>query len=267
MKRDWDASRATHADRLEGAQLARIREVSASAPLPVDRLTPDAPDGHYCLDALCESSVLVFRGVLPSTREDVEVLDAFMSDDARVPRTPNPFNSKTFLLRKQATFGARYAFARQANAYVPGPPSDWPRAVQDALTFARDVATVKGIAPAYYGGVHVNLYPSGAAGVQPHTDDEPHLLLGWPIVSCTLLAGERRARPFAIYLPSAQKGRAPLKVAEILLQHGDVVVMQGRMQQAFLHGVAPTHKAAFRQARRINLTVRAFDPNLQTDST
>ena len=36
-----------------------------------------------------------------------------------------------------------------------------------------------------------------------------------------------------------------------------------RKQQAFLHGVAPTSKAAFREAVRIDLTVRAFDPELQ----
>ena len=122
---------------------------------------------------------------------------------------------------------------------------------------------MKGIATEYYSGVHCNLYPSGKAGVQPHADNEPHLLPGLPIVSCTLLAGVHRARPFAIYLPPRKKGAAPEVVAEVLLGHGDVVVMQGRMQQAFLHGVAPTTKAEYRHAARINLTVRAFDPDLQ----
>lgn len=242
--------------------LARIREVSVSASLPFDRLTPDAPDGHYCLDAACESSLLLFRGLLPATQADTDALDDFMSDDARVPRTPNVFNPNTFLHRKQATFGAVYAFSRQANGHVPGPPSAWPRVVADALAMARAIASVNGIATTCYNGVHVNLYPCGAAGVQPHADDEPHLLPGLPIVSCTLLAGVRRARPFGIYLPTPKRGTPPNQVAEVLLDHGDVVVMQGKMQQAFLHGVAPTRRAAFRHARRINLTVRAFDAGL-----
>lgn len=135
--------------------------------------------------------------------------------------------------------------------------------VADALALAHEVASVKGIAKAYYNGVHVNLYPSGKAGVQPHADDEPNLLEGLPIVSFTLLAGVRIARPFSIYPPPTKKGAPPQKVADVLLGHGDAVVMQGKMQQAFLHGVEPTARAAFRDARRLNLTVRAFDPDRQ----
>ena len=225
--------------------------------LPLASLTPDAPNGHYGLDEAGESSVIVMRGALQASPSDTDELRDYMIN---VTPTPNPMNPNTNLLRKQATFGAHYSFSKQNNASVPGPPSAWPRVVADALKLAKEIVQ-DGME--HYNGVHCNFYPSGKAGVQPHADNEPHLLPGFPIVSCTLLSGVHRARPFAIYLPPVKKGATPIRVAEILLGHGDVVVMQGNMQQAFLHGVAPTSKKAFADAARINLTVRAFDPELQ----
>jgi alkylated DNA repair dioxygenase AlkB len=246
-----------------GSTAMRIREVLDSDPLPLDRLRPDAPDGHYCLDDACESSVLILRGALAASLSDTTELQTYMTDDKLVPRTPNPMNRTTNLLRKQATFGAEYAFANQKNTIVPGPSNEWPRVVSDALTLAKDIVAIKGIDTKYYSGVHCNLYPSGKAGVMPHADNEPHLIPEFPIVSCTLLAGVRKERPFDIYRPPHTKGAAPEVVAKILLGHGDVVVMQGKMQQYFLHGVAPAKKKEYENAVRINLTVRAFDPDLQ----
>ena len=247
----------------EQPTMTHIPNLAALALHPRRALVPDAPDGVYCLDSLddvsrCDSSVVVVRNALPLSAEETRELDAYMADDERVPRTPNPMNTNTFLLRKHCTFGAAYDFG-QANAAIPGPPSGWPVAVQRALAMAQDLAEQKGLEREMYNAVHTNRYPHGRAGVAPHADSERDMVRGLPIYSFTLLAGNRMPRPFSIYLPKMPGQKDPEKIADIVLGHGDLVVMQGRMQQAFLHGVpAAKPPKAYANAVRINMTVRAF---------
>lgn len=225
---------------------------------------PTVGDGVYCLDSLdddvgdCKSSIILVRGALPLTDKEFTELDEFMSDDERVPRTPNPMNRKFFLLRKQATFGANYNFG-QKNVAIDGPPSEWPVAVQRALEVAKRVAAQKKLEPSLYNAVHANLYPDGRAGVAPHADQEGEMVRRMPILSFTLLAGEKKPRNFSIFLPKQPGEQSPEKVADVLLGHGDLLIMQGSMQSYFLHGVeAAKPPKAFANARRLNLTVRAF---------
>lgn len=265
---------------------------------PRNKLNPNAPSGLYCLDTEqdvqpCDSSIILIRRALDASPLDIQALDDFMSDESRVATTPNTLGGfeknpdgsfrtadastppwkihrdaktgmptgrlwKSAVLRKQATFGAQYDFG-QANSGIIDRDS-WPRLVSQCLEYAQNMAEQKGIARELYNGVHVNLYSSGNAGVMPHSDEEPAMLQGLPIFSFTLLNGDHHPRAFSIYHPPFTKGAKPEKVADVMLGNGDLLIMQGSMQRWFLHGVEKVGAKRFQNARRLNLTVRAFKP-------
>ena len=208
-----------------------------------------------------------------------------MSNETNVPRTRTPWG--LYLLRRQATFGAAYNFG-QSNATIPYPVESWPQAVQLALRTAKGMALQLGINPELYNGVHANWYPSGRSGVEPHSDEETEMVKGMPIFSFTLLAGDIVPRNFSILrAPNAaeiesqknehEKKRSqskaklakkatkekdfkpePILLYNIKLGHADVLIMQGDMQTYYKHAIAKDSRKALLNARRLNLTVRAF---------
>jgi alkylated DNA repair dioxygenase AlkB len=247
---------------------------------PRNDLTPAAPDGVYCLDTPdqidpCKSSVIVIRNAIDFTREETQQLDDFMS---QVPPSTNQWG-KT-IHRKEATFGVQY---KKYN-YIPPPEDTWPTAVQKVMVYVDQIIGKWVDNSSRKRFVHGNLYPHGASGVPPHADDESEMEKGMPIFSFTLLNGEIKPRPFTIYRPQTAEERAqelqtwelkvetnrqagksgpnkpeqkPVPIANIVLNHGDLLIMQGEMQSHFKHGVEPAKpKKAFEQARRMNLTVR-----------
>lgn len=227
-------------------------------------------DGIYCLNdvedlTLCVSKLVILRKAFTASLAAVVAIFGFMSDESKVPKTPNPMNPATFLLRKQCTFGAAYSFGQQSTA-IPGPSENWPVAVQRALFMARLFALQMGYSPEAYNGVHANLYDGPEAAVQAHADKEAEMMRGYPIISMTLLDGRKMPRDFQIY-----EWDGKTKVAEITLDDGDVLIMAGRMQEQFKHAVdkvktrkspdpQPCAPRDYRGARRINFTVRAFRP-------
>jgi len=267
-------------------------------PHPRRELQPKAPSGLYCLDMVgevepCDSSIIIIRNALNASPPDVQELDNFMSDEARVATTPNIMGGfeknrdgsfvapnastpawrihrdrqsgvpsgklwKSAVGRKQATFGAVYNFG-QGNTIIQD-RTQWPQLVTQCLEYAQQLAEQKGIARELYNGVHVNLYSSGNAGVMPHSDEEPALMEGLPIFSFTALNGDPQPRPFSIYHKPTYTGARPQKVADVMLGNGDLLIMQGRMQRMFYHGVEKTSAKRYAAARRLNLTVRAFKP-------
>ena len=234
------------------------------APKPLTELTRNAPDGQYCLDLPgetlgCDSSVLIFRNAIKFSDEETNELKTFMLDEELVPKTPNPLNKTYFLKRRQTTFGAGYNFGQKMSSHNSDVP--WPTAVTKALEFAKEFAEARGIAKELYNGVHANYYADWSVGVSAHSDAETDMLRGLPIISVTLLSGEKMARPFSIYEKPMGKGRKPIKIADVLLDHGDVIIMLGRMQEKFLHAVETTDKKMYAKAERMNLTVRAFSPD------
>ena len=222
---------------------------------------------------------------------NVQVLDDFMSNPALVAVTPNkmagyekkrngtyvipdaltpswkitrdaktgePRAYKGAVRRRQATFGSKYDFG-QVNTVIED-RAKWPTLVTQCLEYAQKMAEEKGIDSELYNGVHVNLYESGRAGVGHHSDSEPAMLAGLPIFSFTFLNGDRQPRPFSIYHAPKKKGDKLVKVADIILEDGDLLIMQGNMQRFFKHGVEIKNGKQFDRARRLNLTVRAFKP-------
>ena len=73
-------------------------------------------------------------------------------------------NRNTFLKRRQATFGMSYTFGKQRSHAIGGPVQEWPELVQRVYQYACEQGASKPLA------VHVNWYPDGSAGVQPHAD-------------------------------------------------------------------------------------------------
>lgn len=178
-------------------------------------------------------------------------------------------NPKQHLLRKQATFGASYAFAGQTSAKVGGDdPATWPAAVKKMLDAAKTSLAGKEF-EGHDLAVHLNWYPGGEAGVEPHADDEDDFVLGAPIFGFTLYRSglddwsredDHVPRKFQIYAKDlAAKKKIGALVHDVPLPDGSLIVMAGATQRDFLHGVKKTTAKAYEKSRRINGTVRVLN--------
>ena len=180
-----------------------------------------------------------------------------------VERTRNPRSGAkrpTYVHRKQCTFAlpgsTTYDFG-QTNKHFVSPEAEWPPLVRRALADARERAGEEK-AP-LYNAVHANLYPHGGAGVMPHQDNETGLTEGLPIFSYTYLEDASLPRPFSIYAVERDGSGKRARLEDIPLGDGDVLVMKGRMQKDYYHGVEKVSRKKHGLAR-INLPVRALAP-------
>lgn len=232
------------------SHLAKLR--ASCTPLASQDCT-NLSTGIYNLDS--HTFVILHRNALQPRSEGWEEILAYLRHE--VKKTPNPRNPNTFLRRKQCTFvepdASSYEFG-QFNETIRSEANAWPSVVKMALHMAQELAsTVLHVDASLYNGVHANLYPSGDVGVLPHYDKEQSLVEGMPIFSFTLLSDPDRPRPFSIYTLEG------VKLYDILLGQGDLLIMCGAMQKRFKHGVeAAKPPARFKDLIRINLTVRAF---------
>jgi alkylated DNA repair dioxygenase AlkB len=106
---------------------------------------------------------------------------------------------------------------------------------------------IEPIAGAAFNSVLLNLYRNGEDSVAWHSDDEPELGIN-PIIG-SITFGE--TRPFQL-----KNKINPAIRYEILLDHGDFLVMRGGTQAAWLHQVPKRHSVA---KPRVNLTFRVID--------
>jgi len=207
-------------------------------------------DAHAHDSTELDSVLEHWSGVLHATADLTSSLVEFMKHDVRA--TPNPRNPRTFLKRKQCTFvlpGVRHYKFGQYNQHFVSDTSEWPTLVERAFSIARARAPD----PSLYTGVHVNLYVDGGVGVAPHSDKEESMVHGQPIYSFTVLEDSDTPRPFSVY------SRDGVKLRDVMLHDGDLLIMKGSMQDRFLHGIEK-HKPARAFRARVNLTVRAFAP-------
>lgn len=190
-------------------------------------------------DAEC-SLVLQPASLVPSV-EAFEELWACMDS---VQPTPNPrFKNSAPLHRRQCTFGAEYSFGAQRSEQWAG---DWPALVTAAVEHAKALSSRLDRLCV----VHANWYFGGKAWLAPHSDDESMFQAGVPIYSYTFVGPESaELRGFQVYRDGQQ-------VLDLKLGHGDLLIMSGRMQELYTHGVKKMDVKAFRSHRRINLTVR-----------
>lgn len=178
------------------------------------------------------------RAAVPCDAETFEELWGLWDT---IPWTPNPMNKKFNIKRKQATFGGTYEFAGQTSKQFTG---DYPELVKRVLHYVGDPS---------YNVVHVNWYPDGTAGLEPHSDDLRKNSPGKSIYSFTFLSEPGNPRGFQIY--DKKTGE---QVDEYMLDHGDLVIMTTDMQSTHKHGVKKSTAKKYKNLRRINLTVRAW---------
>ncbi len=180
------------------------------------------------------------RALVP-TAEELQELRRVMPAD-KEGRMVLTIHGKSYPIpRSQMLFGdASYSYS----GMTVEPNPDIPALVARCIEYARAKS------PEYvYGGALVNQYLDGADYVSMHSDDERDLTPGAPIYSFSFGA----TRMFDI--KAKDPGRALIPSKRFELGHGDVVVMGGRLQRGFRHGVPKTAKKV---GWRINVTVRSF---------
>lgn len=220
---------------------------------------PGAGDGVYCLDKQdvlepCNASVVLKRAALPALPGEFEEAAKFMIENVR----QDSFMGRA-VPRKQCTFGpVKYKAYELWNDV-----SKWPALVTRVLDATQRFAAMLGVPnPQEYTGVHANYYPDGDSSVQKHSDDEAQLVEGAPIFSFTYLADDSTllAREFSIWKMTrgADHVEGKGRLADVTLYSGDLLVMQGNMQQYFLHSIEKQPGKPL--APRLNFTVRKFVP-------
>ena len=146
------------------------------------------------------------------------------------------FGKQVTIPRLTAWYGdpdSSYRYSGIDNSPLPWTP---------ALEGVRD--RVGALACEEFNSVLLNLYRDGADGVAWHSDDERELGLE-PVIGSLSLGATRR---FHLRPKDGSAGTLSIDLA-----HGDLLVMRGSTQQAWLHQVPKTRRKV---GQRINLTFR-----------
>lgn len=116
-----------------------------------------------------------------------------------------------------------------------------------ASTLPDVVASVKSeverITGARFNSVLANCYRDGRDSVAEHADDETEIG-AYPVIASVSIGSPRK---FTI------RHKESRELTSITLKHGDLLVMSGRSQSDYLHGIPKTSKPG---GARINLTFR-----------
>ena len=130
---------------------------------------------------------------------------------------------------------------------------EWPELVRLCLNHSREM-----IGQDARLAVHANYYPDGV-GVGVHYDKDGPFNHDKSILSFTFLSDAARSRNFDIYTQEStnKRKRDEVKtsppVHSLPLPHGSLLIMGGKMQSEFLHGIASKQ---MKNHARVNLTVR-----------
>lgn len=173
------------------------------------------------------------------------------------PPTENPRNPKTFLHRRQCTWGSEYAFGAQVSENA-GPIATAPWLIQRCLEWVRDDISKNfvEIPPEDLTVAHVNWYSGGKAALSFHQDVEP-TFKGRPVWSFTFIRaseGTSISRRFAI----AADKQGKRIIDNLNLGHGDVLVMQGAFQSELWHSVPRSLRRDLENQERLNITIRPW---------
>ncbi len=103
---------------------------------------------------------------------------------------------------------------------------------------------------AAFNSVLLNLYRDGRDSMGYHADDEPELGPE-PVIASLSLGATRR------FVMRARRKRGTTPARELALTHGGLLVMRGRTQRDWVHGV-PKERAV--SSPRLNLTFRWVAP-------
>lgn len=135
-----------------------------------------------------------------------------------------------------------YSSQRHEPAPIPDIVQKLKERIENKIQESRSVLG-RGAAPTTFNSVLANLYRDGRDSVSWHADDEPELGPEPVIASLSLGA----ARVFSI------RSNANRQRWDMLLKHGDILVMSGRSQLDYQHCVP---KVGETHGPRVNLTFR-----------
>lgn len=130
-------------------------------------------------------------------------------------------------------------------------PAPLPRVVADLKLMIDNLCGTR------FNNVLANLYRAGGDSVAWHADDEPELGKRPTIASLSFGA----ARTFAIRTATRKLAKnhtlpealLPAQRWDVVLEHGDLLIMSGRSQELYEHSIPKTSKLV---GPRINLTFR-----------
>jgi alkylated DNA repair dioxygenase AlkB len=100
-----------------------------------------------------------------------------------------------------------------------------------------------------YNSVLLNLYRDGRDGMGWHADDEPELGRE-PVIASVSLGATRRFK--------LRHRRSRIAASTLDLAHGDLLLMAGQTQHAYVHAVPKTARPV---GERVNLTFRWVSPD------
>lgn len=234
---------------------------------PLTSLNDDSPSGSYFIN---DDSYLILK------RFDAQEFfnKGYILNDAEInsmfkfmynlPPVPNPRRPTTFLKRPQVTFSPiNYDFGQKTTTL----PYDEnvPELVKTCKTIVEKIAAEYGL-DNNHNGAHVSMYPDGAAGLDPHEDNEN--VIDQSVAIASISFGQ--TRKFAFYRHQTdeersfqiQKSKAkvapdpkPVKISSVCLNHGDVIIMVKMQTIGILHGIVKEPKL---QNPRLNITYRKF---------
>jgi len=139
--------------------------------------------------------------------------------------------------RWQQSYEKNYFFSGMAHQS----PTTTPKIFLDFLKVCQKHVSPK------LNGILVNWYnPEDYIGF--HSDDERNLVTDEPIVTFTLLENPTEKRKFRLKSPEHEN-------RDILLGHGDILIMGGDTQKTHKHSVPKSTKY---KSKRISITVRSF---------
>jgi len=151
---------------------------------------------------------------------------------------------------ESVVFGKKIITKRKVAWYGDRPfEYTYSKTTKQALPWTKDLLELKALIENETGETYnsclLNLYHNGLEGVGWHSDDEPDLKKNGAIASLSL--GAERKFVF--------KHKQTNEKAELLLEHGSLLVMKGRTQTCWLHTLPITKRVL---KLRISLTFRTI---------
>ena len=210
-------------------------------------MSSSMPRQPFTVALNADVSINVVPNTISINSTDFNELDGILE---AASDTPNRYRAGTNILRKQCCF----LLPHVSGTYNFGQPQDsirreyeeMPNAVKMALDIVR-----RDNKQFDYPVIQANMYRHGGVGISPHADNEPFMNPDAPIYSFTFMeCPEATPRPFSVYTMDERR------ILDIPLYHGDMLVMRGKMQTMFLHGIERDRPNKYK--KRINLTVRAI---------
>lgn len=186
---------------------------------------------------------------------DRAMLDAMMDVFAAAPPYRLKMRSGAYVINRMTNCGAwGWHSDSRGYRYVDRHPETdmlWPAIPADVTASGEAAARACGVAGFEPDACLVNLYE--AAGRMGQHQDHDEADFGWPIVSFSFGAD-------AVFALGGATRKAPVR--DIVLHHGDVLVMHGPARMSF-HGVkrivpgtVPFAHPAIPESGRLNLTLR-----------